>query len=55
MGLLAIPSPCIETEAETEAGGHAVNEKRRALQRRPVQLLVVPLVQSNQGAASPRS
>lgn len=35
--------------AETEAGGHAVNEKRRALQRRPVQLLVVPLVQSNQG------
>eukprot|EP00435_Cladocopium_sp_Y103_P059208 s449_g21.t1 len=35
--------------AETEAGGHAVNEHRRALQRRPVQLLVVPLVQSNQG------
>lgn len=35
--------------AETEPGGRAVNVQRGALQISPVRLVVVPLVQSNQG------
>ena len=49
--VISLGSLAQRPEAETEPGGRAVNVQRGALQISPVRLVVVPLVQSNQGMA----